>query len=67
MSEYMTKDEYMTKNVVLMTVDYNIVKETADVRGLGRKGFSAALRQIIREWKELTAPTPPDNGKPGEE
>ena len=55
-------NKYMTKNVVLEPVDYNIVKETANIRGLGRKGFSAALRQIIREWKELTAPTP-DNGK----
>ena len=61
-------NEYLTKNVVLEPVDFNIVKETADKRGLGRKGFSAALRQIIREWKELTAPPPPDNGgEPGEE
>ena len=52
-------NEYLTKNVVLEPMDFNIVKETADKRGLGRKGFSAALRQIIREWKELTSP---DNG-----
>ena len=38
-------NEYLTKNVVLEPVDFNIVKETADKRGLGRKGFSAALRR----------------------
>lgn len=56
-------NEYMTKNVVLEPVDYNIIDIEREKRGLGRKGFSAALRIIVREWKELTAPTPPENGK----
>ena len=30
--------------------DYQIVKRMAEERGLGDKGFSAALRMIIRKW-----------------
>jgi hypothetical protein len=37
--------------VNLETRDYNLVKNVALQKGLGGKGFSAALRLIIREWK----------------
>jgi len=33
--------------------DYNTVRRLAEERGLGDKGFSAALRMIIREWSQL--------------
>ena len=41
-----------------------------DLKVLQAKGFVRVFDDkvlIIREWKELTAPTPPDNGKEGEE
>lgn len=41
-----------TKNVVLDEIDMRIIQEVADERGLGGKGFSAALRMIIREWQK---------------
>lgn len=40
----------ITKNVVFEPDDFRIVAGTARLRGLGGKGFSSALRQIIREW-----------------
>lgn len=62
-------DDYLTKNVVLEPIDYNIIDIEREKRGLGRKGFSAALRLIVREWKELTTSPPgngntPDSGEP---
>jgi hypothetical protein len=41
---------YITRLVNLEQSDYWIVKRIAQERGLGGKGFSAALRMIIREW-----------------
>jgi hypothetical protein len=38
--------------------DYQVVRRVADVRGLGEKGFSAALRMIIREWQEFQLQDP---------
>lgn len=40
----------MTKNVVLDEIDMKVIEELIDEKGLGGKGFSAALRMIIREW-----------------
>ena len=52
------------QSVALGEFDRKIVNKLVEDRGLN---FSSALRYIIREWKELTAPTPPDNGNTGEE
>ena len=45
--------------VSLTELEKNIVLEESQKRGL--YNFSATLRMIINEWKELTAPTPPEN------
>jgi hypothetical protein len=42
--------DYIHRMVSLEKLDYRIVRQVADERGLGGKGFSAALRIIIREW-----------------
>ncbi len=52
--------EITKQSVALGETDRQIVKELVENRGLN---FSSALRFIIREWKELTAPTLPENGK----
>ncbi len=44
--------DLITRNVLLEPLDYEIVAGTALKRGLGGKGFSAAFRQIAREWFE---------------
>ena len=59
-------DERVLRNVSLAPKNYNKVKEVAEERGFGGKGFSAALNYIISVFTELQAPTPPGNGKPGE-
>lgn len=41
---------FIQRMVNLEKSDYYIVRRLADERGLGLKGFSAALRTIIREW-----------------
>ena len=41
--------DYVPRMINLERSDYQIVKRTAEERGLGDKGFSAALRMIIRE------------------
>jgi hypothetical protein len=41
--------EYVPHMINLEHSDYPIVKHMAEKRGLGDKGFSAALRMIIRE------------------
>ena len=41
---------YINRQVNLEPDDYDAVWRLAQERGLGRKGFSAALRMIIREW-----------------
>lgn len=46
--------EYITKNIVLEPVDYQAVMDYAKEKGLdNQRGFSAAVRGIIREWIEL--------------
>ncbi len=44
---------YINRMVNLEPRDYRIVRRAADDRGLGGKGFSAALRIIIREWEAI--------------
>jgi len=41
------------RNVSLEQTDFSIVQNFALKTGLGGKGFSTALRMIIREWKEM--------------
>ena len=45
--------DYVPRMINLERSDYQIVKRMAEERGLGVKGFSAALRMIIREWQEI--------------
>ena len=45
--------QYVPRMINLEQRDYQIVRKVADQRGLGEKGFSAALRMIIREWQEF--------------
>jgi hypothetical protein len=35
--------------------DYLLIRQVAQEKGLGKKGFSAALRLIVREWAHLNA------------
>ena len=50
--------EYVPRMINLEPSDYQIVRWVADQRGLGEKGFSAALRMIIREWQEYQLQDP---------
>ena len=43
--------KYIQRVVNLEPSDYRTVKQLAQEKGLGGKGFSAALRMIIREWR----------------
>ncbi len=43
----------IVRNVLLRQKDFDIVKLLVEKKGLGEKGFSAALRIIIREWYEI--------------
>jgi hypothetical protein len=45
--------KHIVRNVLLEKKDYRIVRKVAEEKGLGGKGFSAALRLIIREWADL--------------
>jgi hypothetical protein len=38
--------------------DFQVVRRAANPRGLGEKGFSAALQMIIREWQEFQLQDP---------
>ena len=44
-------NQYIPRMINLEPSDYQVVHRVADVRGLGDKGFSAAMRMIIREWQ----------------
>ena len=48
----------ITKNVVLEPLDVEIINGFVETKGLGGKGFSAALRMIIREWAEMNRVQP---------
>ena len=43
----------IVRNVTLEERDYSTVRNYALEKGLGEKGFSAAVRLIIREWEAL--------------
>ena len=45
---------YIQRMVNLEPLDYRIVRRLAERKGLGKRGFSAALRLIVREWDYLT-------------
>ena len=46
--------EFLQRVVNLERRDYDAIKKVAQKKGLGGKGFSAALRLIIREWGTFT-------------
>lgn len=48
----MAEESFQT-GVVLGETERKIVEAKAEFLGLGSRGFSAALRIIIREWAEL--------------
>ena len=50
--------DYVPRMINLERSDYQIVRQMAEERGLGEKGFSAALRMIIREWQEFQLQDP---------
>jgi hypothetical protein len=54
---------YVPRIVNFEYSDYQAVKRCAQEKGLGGKGFSAAMRLIIREWQAyqqcLAYPTHP--------
>ena len=45
---------FMPRMINLEEVDHEIVLQAAEDYGLGERGFSAATRLIIREWKKLS-------------
>ena len=59
---------YIRRMINLEQSDYWTVRRVVQEKGLGAKGFSAALRLIIREWAESNLPKPahssPDYGEP---
>ena len=52
------RHEYVPRMINLEPSDYQVVRRVADQRGFGEKGFSAALRMIIREWQEFQLQDP---------
>ena len=51
--------QYIQRLVNLEQSDYQVVRRLAQEKGFGGKGFSAALRLIIREWQAVYQPPPP--------
>jgi hypothetical protein len=47
--------KYIQRIFNLEPKDYRIIINTARDKGFGPKGHSAALRFILRDWKELNA------------
>jgi len=43
----------ITKNVVFERVDYDMLVEFARQQGFGQRGYSAALRRVMREWRTM--------------
>ena len=57
---------YIPRMVNLEPMDYRIIRNFANEKGLGKKGFSAALRIIVRDWYAITkaaSPQPPHSPK----
>jgi hypothetical protein len=48
-------DETYATGVVLGETERKIIEAKAEKLGLGARGFSAALRIIVREWDQLIA------------
>jgi hypothetical protein len=48
--------KYVRRIVNFERSDYDLVKQVAKKRGLGNRGFSAAVRMILREWSERQPP-----------
>ena len=46
--------EYLQRIVNLERRDYDAIKKVTCEKGLGGKGFSAALRLIIHEWETFS-------------
>ena len=44
---------FVPRMINLEDVDYDIVQQTMERFGLGDRGFSAAVRLIIRDWEKL--------------
>jgi hypothetical protein len=44
--------KFIQRMVSFEEADYELVEAYARQLGLGRRSFSAALRQILREWQE---------------
>jgi hypothetical protein len=51
--QYPNESKWIARRVNLDLRTYTAVKLAARDRGLGERGFSKALRQIIREWDEF--------------
>ena len=55
--KYTPPPDYVQRMVNLERSDYDLVKQYAKDCGLGNRGFSAAVRLIIREWSDLKPPS----------
>lgn len=51
------------KRVVLGETENHIVEQVVRNLSLGERGFSAAVRFIIRDWKKTTGTTEPADGR----
>lgn len=61
------EDKVFKISVAFEPQDYETVQKVARDRNLGRRGFSAAMRMIIREWQQQQekphAPLSTDNNQ----
>ena len=53
------RQSFQPRMINFSTKEYNIVSQVVRDKGLGGKGFSAAVRLIINEWYLLTNPGNP--------
>lgn len=42
--------EQIRRMVTLDPIDYQVIAQASELKGLGNRGFSASLRMIVREW-----------------
>ena len=57
---------YISRMVNLEPMDYHIAQRLAAEKGYGKKGLSAAIRFILRDWeakKKAASPQPPPSPK----
>jgi len=57
--KYTPPPDYVQRMINLKRSDYDLVKQYAKDCGLGNRGFSAAVRLIVREWSDLKPPSNP--------